>query len=505
MFNNLGDWLGQKIAPYITDALGMRDFTLANYYSGDHRRQLKTRIGQPDDNIILNFVGLAVNRSVSRLFRGGVKWELPEGGNQQQEYLDKVWDLNKKEIILYQVGLHGAVYGTTYFKVSPEGLTDPYTNELYPRLIALDPEIIRIKTAPQDMNEVQLYTISYKIRETAYWEITVRNDVEYGFDSNGNIITRSRVEETDQLEEVTVWVIDEYEQVGGGPRVKTDTKTWDYPFPPIIHWKNLPSLKSCYGYSDIEDAINVQDKTNFVVSNTGKIIKHHAHPKTIGTGFHVKDMQPLPDSPDEMWAIPSGGGGVEPKVYNLELSSDLASSRAFALDLRQAVFDIVREVDITSMADKLGALTNFGLQVLWSDAIDKNDTKRQLYGDALKELNRRLLVLAGNEGEASNPGDIQWGKALPVNLTEEITFDKIALELGIIDKETVANLYQSRYGVDWETIQANLDAQSEKDNQQNADVGALILRNFNQGKGMNEQIPAAMRGNKGQQAESEKK
>ena len=92
-----------------------------------------------------------------------------------------------------------------------------------------------------------------------------------------------------------------------------------------------------------------------------------------------------------------------------------------------------------------------------------------------------------------------------MNLTEEITFDKIALELGIIDKETVANLYQSRYGVDWETIQANLDAQAEKDNQQNADVGALILRNFNQGKGMNEQIPAAMRGNKGQQAESEKK
>ena len=78
--------------------------------------------------------------------------ELDEEIKQQQEYLDKVWDLNKKEIILYQVGLHGTVYGTTYFKISPDGVIDPYTNKPYPRLIALDPEIIRVKTAPQDMN-----------------------------------------------------------------------------------------------------------------------------------------------------------------------------------------------------------------------------------------------------------------------------------------------------------------------------------------------------------------
>jgi hypothetical protein len=164
--------------------------------------------------------------------------------------------------------------------------------------------------------------------------------------------------------------------------------------------------------------------------------------------------------------------------------SDLASSRAFALDLRQSIFDTSREVDISSMADKLGALTNFGLQVLWSDAIDKNDTKRQLYGDFLIELNRRLLVLADFTGEQSNPGTLQWGNALPINVIEEMTADEKALNMGIIDKETVAKRYQSRYGKEWEDIKAALEDEQAQANANNADIGSMILRNFNRGGGV---------------------
>jgi hypothetical protein len=146
------------------------------------------------------------------------------------------------------------------------------------------------------------------------------------------------------------------------------------------------------------------------------------------------------------------------------------------------------------MADKLGQLTNFGLQVLWSDAIDKNDTKRQLYGDFLIELNRRLLVLADFTGEQSKPGTLQWGNALPINIEEELRADKMALEMGIIDKETVAKRYQSRYGKEWEDIKAALEDEQAQANAQNADVGAMILRNFNRGGGAEQpnQQPAMM-------------
>ena len=476
--NGFGSWLGAQVAPYINDALGMRGHILANYYTGDHRPQLKKREGQPDDNIIQNFVGLAVDRSVSRLFKGGVTFVLPDGATKQQEYLDKVWDLNKEEIILFQFGLHGAYFGTTYFKISPEGIVDPYTKELYPRLIAVDPETVRIKTAPEDMNDVEQYVIEYK-----YTEHRNGRDVEI---EHREITKHPSEDKEDEAgvrykEQAETWVIEEWERAGSAMWELVSSVNWEYDFPPIIHCKNLPSLKSCYGDSDIDDAINVQDKSNFVVSNTGKIIKFHAHPETIGTGFSVKDMQPMPSGPGSFRSIPN----PEAKVYNLEMESDLASSREFALDLRQSIFDIAREVDISSMADKLGQLTNFGLQVLWSDAIDKNNTKRQLYGDALLELNRRLLVLAGYEGEASRPGSIQWGSPIPVNVMEEMTADEKALNMGIIDKETVANRYFDRYGKKWEDIKKIVEEEKQKAMEENANVGAQILKNFKNGKGAN--------------------
>lgn len=466
MLNGFGDFIAAKLAPYINDSLGRGYNVLGNYYKGDQRPQLKTKPGQPDDNITMNFVGLAVDRSVSRLFRGGVQFNLPEGADAQKEYLDRVWDLNKKEIILYQAGLHGAVYGTAYFKISPDALIDPYTEQAYPRLIAVDPEIIRVNVSPHDMNDVEAYIIEYSYlrdnQTVSYRELTRHAEPD---DYEGEAKTKS-------------WLIEHYEQVGGGMWLLIDKKEWPYNFPPIIHWKNLPSLKSCYGDSDIDDAINVQDKSNFVTSNTGKIIKHYAHPPTIGTGFAVKDMQPLENSVGTFYAIPNENA----KVYNVEMQSDLVSSRAFGLDLRQSIFDIAREVDLSSITDKVGALTNFGLRVLYSDAIDKNDTKRQLYGDALKEINHRLLVLAGYEKEQSNPGEVQWGEALVTNIIEEMMADEKALGMGIVDKETVTKRYQARYGVDYDTIQANLAAQKQTETA-NRDIGAeLLRRRFNQGQ-----------------------
>jgi hypothetical protein len=146
----------------------------------------------------------------------------------------------------------------------------------------------------------------------------------------------------------------------------------------------------------------------------------------------------------------------------LETQSDLASSRAFADDLRKAMSEIAREVDSATLEKNLGAVTNFALRVLYGDALDKNDTKRQLYGDAFLELNRRLLVLANWTGEASRPGSVMWGDPLPSNPMEEMQADKTAQDNGWIDKESLANKWFDRYGVEWETIKANNEAQQVK-------------------------------------------
>ena len=117
IFDTWMDKLAMNIAGRINDDMAAHQSIQGKYYEGDHRLQLKTK-GKENDNIILNFIGTAVNRSVSRLWRGGVDFNLPNGTQQievngekqsikseQQEYIHTLWDLNKKEIQA-RTGLH---------------------------------------------------------------------------------------------------------------------------------------------------------------------------------------------------------------------------------------------------------------------------------------------------------------------------------------------------------------------------------------------------------------
>ena len=119
----------------------------------------------------------------------------------------------------------------------------------------------------------------------------------------------------------------------------------------------------------------------------------------------------------------------------------------------------MREIDMSSVEANIGNFTNFGIRLLYSDAIDKNDTRRLLYGDALTELNRRLLELAGYKNQ--DAGEVQWGEAMIINIDEEIQADERALSMGIVDKQTVAerSIYTKRYGMTWEDIQKRLEEQ----------------------------------------------
>ncbi len=474
------DSIAQRITHhiYLQDALGQDYAILHSYYSGNHRPQLKREMGKQDDNVIENFTGLVVDRSVSRLFQGGVQFVLPDNATAQQEWLDSVWDLNKKEIILYQAGLYGATDGTWYFKIIWDDVVDPYTQETYPRLLPLNPRTVRIKTDPEDMNDVEEYKIEYScVEKRGDTEVTVlHREITHVAQPEQYDIGNGEVMQTKET-----WVVDTYKQVGSLPIQLLSSIPWEYDFPPIIHCKNLPSLEGCYGDSEIDDVVNIQDKNNFVTSNSGKIIKFHASPTTIVTGVNASEVKPVDGAPNMMYAI----ANKDAKVSNLELTSDLASSRNIANDLRKSIFDISREPDITSLEGQLGALTNFGLHVLYTDAINKNDTKRQLYGDALLELNRRLLVLNNWVGEASRPGTITWGDPMPINILDELQADNVALDLGIVDKKTVAErkVYNARYGVDWETIQANIADEQAAVNANSANIGAQILKNFGQGQG----------------------
>lgn len=458
-YDNMMKTLAYTIAGYITSddkASRRRD-----YYTGDHPEQLKVKNGAYNDNVTMNYLGLTIARDVSRLFKGGITFNLPDGSTKQSDYLTTVWDTNKQEQLLYQLGLNGAVYGTPYVKIVPDGIINKLTDVVVPRLIALDPEITRVETDKFDVDEPERYLIEFTIDETSYLEVTRKikaDDLPGAPEAPGT------------------WMVEHFIMPKGKSKWEIDTKQppyeWPYDFPPIIHWKNLPSLKAhlgCYGQTDAEWAAGIQDKLNFADSNINKTIRLMAAPPTIATGVRKEPEFGTGPGSFTWFSEPDA------KVFNLQANADITGSRAWSGDLQSAIFQLSREVP-PAVVQQLGSgLTNFVMRVIWADALDKTDTKRELYGDAILEINRRLLVLAGYKGPASDPGLIVWGDPLPVNPVEKMAEDKFLLDNKLASKETIAK----HYDIDYQAEKSIIDTEEAGSTN---NIGTFLVNQFNKGQ-----------------------
>jgi hypothetical protein len=153
----------------------------------------------------------------------------------------------------------------------------------------------------------------------------------------------------------------------------------------------MPNTNDYYGKSDLTGAIHLNDALNFVISNLNRIVKHYADPKTVGIGFKAT----------ELIATQVGGfytvANEKAQIYNLEMQSDGALARWLAEVVGGAMWQAGGVINPQTMKDKVGQLTNFGLQVLFTDTIRKTGKKRLLYGEALEAINKYALELAGLE------------------------------------------------------------------------------------------------------------
>ena len=442
MMDNLRDALIDRLADWMlpADFVARRKelVNYRNYRSGRQGRQLAVKHLQPDDNIVMNFTGLVVDRSVSMLFGKGITFDYPS--DAVEEYLNGVYGANRKEIFLHKVGTTGAESGTWFVKIVPNGKV--YSGVVYPRLVVLDPVLMTMETQPDDIENVIAYNITYMVKR-----------------GKDDVVFRERT----YLNDAGRWQIDSG-IIKGEKFIVENSAMWEFDFPPIIHGQNLTNIESPYGDPDVTpDVIELQDRLNLTSSNISKILRLHAHPILIGKGF--AGQGPIDIDPGKLLNTTE-----TQDIYAVEMQSDLASSQQYMLTMRQALFDVTRTVDISSMNDKLGALTNFGLRVLYQDSLSKNNTKQQLYGDALLELNRRLLYLGGM---AVEEGHIEWPDPLPSNEVEETQSLKFELENDLVSHETASD----KRGYDYENESAKIDGEKARGD----NIGAAILANFVRG------------------------
>lgn len=357
------------------------------YYRGHHARHLKTGKDNFDDNVTVNWSRKVVDGGVQFLFGGGVTFDIDKAKERSpaEAYLDSIWDddpARRWSVAQFLQGLaqNGAVCGTAVVRLYP-----PNSSHGKPTLKNIDPAIVEILTDPDDADDVTGYHLVWK--GAADWK-------------------RHRIER-----DGGIWIIRE-EQRKAGDWELIDEQVWEFDFAPVFHCQNLILANSVWGASDLEDA-DLNDAINFANSNINRILRFHAHPRTIGLGFNPAQL--VTTAVDQFWTI------AEPsaQVFNLEMQSDLASSRQHRADLEEAYHQVAGVPRLDPAAVNLGALSGFALRILYGPLLAKTAVKQQTYGAMLGQINRALLILAGHkEQRVIN----RWPDPLPASRLEQAQY-----------------------------------------------------------------------------------
>lgn len=455
-----------------------------DYFDGYHPKPLKVREGDKDSNVIINLCRILITKSVAWLFGDPENGEaikftikqadqpkaevesvgLGEQGQSQTEeheptnskdpaiekaeqWLSDVWDKNGGAQFLLKLGRRCGITGHGFIKILPAN--EPSNDLGVPRLVLQKTELMSVVRKQDDSETAEAFVIEWKEKRlvnTRLRDVTVRQ-----------IITKI----------VEKWVIGQFVDTGRGEakwQPDGPIVTWPYSWCPIVDWQNLTS-DAYYGESDLEDLPTLNDAINFTASNVNRILFIHGHPRTVGTGFEAGELQDT--AVDSFWTIANPNA----KVNNLEMQSDLKAAFGFLQYITQSFWDVGRELDLASLRDRIGQITNFGLRVLANNALSKLGEKRLNYGKALKEINSILLELGGFEVRDT---EIHWLHPLPEDATEEVTRLQTELDMQIVSKQTAAE----ERGRDWTQEQERRDQEETAE----GNIGGALLGAFEKGQ-----------------------
>lgn len=390
------------------------------YYAGRHVKPLKIENGKRDDNVIMNLCGRALDKSVEFLgvprsieVPGGVQREpvsgqLVEQRSPDQEQLDFFWQENEIDTFVPDLALSGAISGHSFVRlfVIDEDMDAPMA-------ALIDPRMMTVFWDASNVKRMLFYRLQWMLGDETRRQDIVPNRLANVDGGDG-------------------WQIIEYVQNRGGTKwIEVARDKWEYSFSPIVEIKNKRMPHQYYGVSDLVVA-GLNDSVNFVASNTARIIRFHAHPKTVAIGIDADQVEPT--AIDSFWAIPVEGASIQ----NIEMQSDLQSSMKMLETLKAEFFASMRVVDVASIKDKLGQVTNFGVRMIFSDMMEMIDDKRRNYGAGLAEISRRGLAMMGATLIQQRPV-VHWADPLPVNRLEQLQAAQIEKALGTVSEQMLAD------------------------------------------------------------------
>ena len=405
------------------------------YYEGDHDKFFTPDGRGVDFNVTVNITSQAVDKMVAffapetpRIVvqdgedRVGLLTEVSKSGTQL--LIDAIWETNDKDEFIQDLAQSGFISGHSFVKI-----TNP--SQGLPKFNIIDPRNVTIFWNINNAKQVLYYRLTWKVSDDTS---IIQDIVPNWLFANQNLI--------DPVDVLAGWTLIQYE-VKTGKFKQIGMSEWDFPFSPIVAWKNSPYAHKVYGLSDLRH-LNLNDTLNFIKGNTNKILYHHGGPQTIVTGAALDDMEKKKSGVSTIMEFPD----PNTKVFNLELKSDLKSSQGIADDIRAAFFGQTRVVDMAQIRDNLARVTNFGVRMIHGDMMDMITTRRKVYGKGISRMTQIAAFLANDVGALNKNIDVIFSDPLPVDRLSEVSALATEAEISTLSQQTIAHDLKRDFGTE---------------------------------------------------------
>lgn len=389
---------------------------------------IKTPVELDDVGVTVNDPKIEVNLDTNRdgeLTEEEIQQEFTITEKTLSDYLSEVWDSNKRETLLTEIGQTKSITGEAWVRVQfedPEDMQDPF--EEYPdgriRLSVLPTQFVFPRFNDHDKDRLESLLIMYPIRATRetglLFKRTVETTVVYKeFWTNTEIVVYNGKEEVDRMEN-------------------------PYGFIPFVQIKNFPIAGRTRGQGDLDDIIPLNVELNTKKSDVSEVIDYHSAPITLVYGAKIGNLE---KGANKVW----GGLPKDAKVENLGLQGDLVASSSYIADVKTSMCEIAGIPEtVLGGASAISNTSGVALQYMNLPLIERTRIKRSCTADGLVQVNKMILFISLYHGLIEKPEDVSMKDFLKntVDLPDTLPKDEL-IELQKIQQEMTLGL-ECRHG-----------------------------------------------------------
>lgn len=335
------------------------------------------------------------------------------------EYLNDVWDNNKKDVLLTEIGQTKSISGEAWVKIFYEFNEDADIFEEFPkgriRLTCVPTQYVFPRYDEHDKDKLLSLLIMYPIH----------------IEKDTGILFKKRSETTVLYKEI--WTKDKIFIYQDNLLIQEVPN--EYSFIPFVQIKNFPVAGRSRGFGDLDDVIPLNIELNTKKSDVSEIIDYHSAPVTLVYGAKIGNLE---KGASKVW----GGLPKDARVENLELQGDLEASVSYTNSVKTSMCEIAGVPEtVLGGASAISNTSGVALQYMNLPLIDRTNIKKLCTINGLQEINKYITYLSLKHGLIKKPDNISMKDFLKneVKIPDTLPKDEL-IELQKIQQEMLLGL-----------------------------------------------------------------